>query len=67
MTKLSDSHIDAIGYRADMGGPNEGERNAAIDRVRDADERNQDRLEDAPAKGVLDENDPDPPEPSEPG
>jgi hypothetical protein len=26
-----------------------------------------DALEDAPAKGVLDESDPDPPEPSEPG
>ena len=30
----------------------------------DAEER---ILEDAPAKGVLDESDPDPPEPSEPG
>ena len=58
---------DATGYRRDMGGPSEGERGAAIDSVRDADERNRDRLEDAPAKGVIDEQDPDPPEPSEPG
>ena len=38
------------------------ERPTADEHPDDADE-----LEDAPAKGVLDESDPDPPEPSDPG